>query len=254
MFVLYTVYMEITPVEFNYLRNYKKSNGAELLKLTVKQLWLKGVVEIEPRWVYVNRKDRRKRQRYFFVKGSHFSDYNSSLRHESFLLDLFQNREEFSFSYVRYHVRNTFKKRGLVDFKNKCVIQDLKHKRLIRFFIFPNKRAKDIMHPLVTAIDRFDAEIKRGFHLERLAEELVTLGCHVINLQKESIQKIIDNKETLKNIERLTIVETLPNYINSFEAFLGLDFSFDHWLDSELEGFGGFGDGDFGGAGGSGDW
>ena len=245
--------MLITPAEYNYLSSFKNANGTELLKLVLKNLWWKEVIEVEPRWVVLHPKEPRKRKRYFFKKGKRFEDYSTRLKQENFLLDLFKQCEEFQFSKLRNYIKKKFEKKGLIAFKNDFIISDLKEKGLIWLFLFPTKKSRSIVLPIREKLELIEKHLEHDLSASVIAETIEFLDFHILNLDYEIIKKIVEKSENLKRIEHLKFLETINESFNHFESVFdaGLAFDADFAFDGGLEGFGG---GDFGGGGAFGDW
>ena len=234
-----------------------KANGVDLLKTTLKDFCLNEVIEIESRYVVVDERLNRKRIRFFFKRGARYKAYTSELKYERFELDLLKDREEFRFFVLRHHIKEAFKKKGMVEFKNRYVLPELRKKSLISFLFFANSNSKALCEAISSNLELVEKLIRKPEGDRLLGEALKTAGNHIIHLEKESLKEIVTSSNQLQKVESFKFLEILNKSFEHFDNFFhssNIGFSVGMSGMSSFGGYGGFGGGSFGGSGASGGW
>lgn len=231
--------MMLTPAEYYYLKHYKKASGIELLKLTLRYLILKGIIKIEPRYVLVHRSDRRKRLRFFFIRGVNYNSYQSNLKHENFILKMFQWEQEFPLTRLVTLVKKDLAKSGLVEYKERYVIKDLRAKKLIIFFLFPNRSSKLLIEPISRNINKIQTRIDHIIENGSLSKDLRLLGHHILNLDEDTIIKICGNAGDIVHDSDLGYLQSMIQSFDQLEQALGKTLGLDSELNGSSNGFGG---------------
>lgn len=226
-----------------------------MFKLTLQHLCLKRVIEIEQRWILVNRRDKRKHQRFFFKQGRGYREYSTDRSGEQFILEFVEQFPEFRFYQLRQFIKDRFGKKGTDRFKSGYVLKDMRSANLTFLHYFPNQSAKKGRDDIRSKIDRIDREID---HLtvgtgSELAELLHDLDTNVLFLKKETIKKLKAVSTDVLDIKYLLFFEALGSSLDQFDTLVYAGFgAFEG--EADAFGFDGFGGGDFGGGGAFGDW
>lgn len=247
--------MTISPAEYYYLTEKSYAEGGDLLKWTLKDLFLKDVIRIEPRWIFLHKREKRKRLRYFFCKGTNFSEYHTENKHESFILNAYNDGwDEFRYYEFRQYLKGELYLLGLRSYKINYVISDLRKKDLMNFFRRPNSKARRLVKKIKKTLDFIEDNIDNPGVKSEILKSASSLGNLVLHLNKETLKKIIENSNKAEIIDNFQFLETIGRSLHSLDSFFSVDdFSFADSFSSD-SGFGGFGGGDFGGGGAGGSW
>jgi hypothetical protein len=242
----------LSPTEYLYLSRPYWSDGADMLKTTFQELCLKNVLRIEGRMVEIDKRDSKKRKRYF-LKLNDEVYYHTQSRAESRILAIFEERKEWSFTDIRRYVKKHFHDSS-DEFKYKYVLPDLKRKSFFAFSILLSKTARKEKKFLKEKLQFINKNIDTLIRNKTLETELFEIGMNIILLEKETIDKIKNLDEQVLKIGDLEFFRN-ENSFNSLQTFSAVG-SFDQISSFDLSDAGvDFGGGDFGGAGGGGgDW
>lgn len=246
---------KLNPVEYHYVASPFTCDGQELLKLTLQYLCLKDVIQIEQRWIAINKRERRKRARFFFKRGPQFEAYATESEAEKFVLELFQSYPEFRFYVLRHYIKNQFGKLGTDPFKSDYVLKDVRKKGLTLLWYFPSMEALNAKSYIKSQVKYINESVDRLVknHPKELGDLLHQIGENILLLESETIDKINTVSEDIKKIKDLTFFEVLSRSFATMDVFFASDFGgFDGGFDGG--GFDGFDGGDFGGGGVGGDW
>ena len=246
----------LKPTEYKYLISPFWSDGGEMIKSTLQELCLRGVLGLEERWIYIDSRETHKRKRLYLVKGKNFTSYQTDSTAEQFLLTSFNRYEELSFAQVRNFITFHFKQ-DTDKFKDLYVYPDLKSRGLCSGTFFPTpfgRKEKLILKLRLANINtNIDALIQSH---NALKSELDGIGLNIILLNKDVIDKLQEIDTKITDLELLKFFGDNSSFdgLTSFSALgsFGSIGSFD-FADASV-GFDGFGGGDFGGGGASGDW
>lgn len=242
----------LSPTEFLYLSRPYWSDGADMIKTTFQELCLKNVLHVETRMVEVDKRESRKRKRYFLKLNEEAYCPEQSLA-EQRLLSIFEEKKEWSFTDLRKYVEKYFSDTS-DEFKYKFVLPDLKRKNFFVFSVFLSSAARKEKNFLKQKIQLIDTNIDLLIRDKTLDEELSAIGLNIILLEKETIDKIKNLDEQVMKIGDLEFFRN-ENCFNRLDTLSTVG-SFDHISSFDLSDTGiNFGGGDFGGAGGGGgDW
>ncbi len=225
-------------------------SGIEMLKLVLKDLCLRGILNIESRSIIVDQRYLKYRNRLFFTRGSNFQSYSTCSQAEEFFLKLFEKRHECQFYIIRRHVKKELDK---IAFDN-LVYKDLRKKGLCFFKIFPSPKAireRNLITQKVEELDsKFDSLLEHK--PEEFARRVKELGSHILFLNEENLKKLQSHSELLKKIGFAELSRSFnSDLFTSIALFSSFDISGGF---GDAGGFDGFGGGDFGGGGAMGDW
>lgn len=248
---------KLNPVEYHYLSFPLFSTGQELMKLTLQYLCLIKVINIEQKWITINKREKRKRQRFFFSQGIMFETYKPNNEAEKFVLDLFHTYPEFRFYVLRHYIKKQFGKRGIYAFKTDFVCKDAKKKQQIYLgFIISSttrKEMKNIKLNLMFINKHIDDLINNN--PKKLSILLQELDGNILHLKPETINKIKTVSDDIQKIKDLGFLAILNANFSTMDTFFSSGLGgFDSIGFSGFDGFSGFSGGDFGGGGAGGDW
>jgi hypothetical protein len=242
----------LSPTEYLYLSRPYWVDGTDMIRTTFQELCLKNILCIEARMLVVDKKETRKRKRYFLKLNTNWGYGQSLSLAEDRLLSIFENKKEWSFSEIRSYVLNNFN-HPADAFKYEYVLPDLKRKGYFAFSIILSRKARQEKNYLEEKLELINGKIHWLIQNQTLQSELKEIGPNIILLEKETIEKIKDvNKGALKVGELdFYLHENSFNTLNSISAISS--FSDIHSFDFS-DGGADFGGGDFGGAGGGSNW
>lgn len=242
----------ISPAEYQYLKDPFFSLGDDMLKYTLQDLCLRKIVKVERKWILLNKRDKRKRLRFFFSQGVEFSNYKTINSAEEFILKPFQKNEVLRFYMLRNYIVKEFEEE-LQRFKKEYVYPDLKRKGLCRMRFFPTLRGRKLRNEVSKKIKNLDLSVKWiEADSPKLSEELQNLGSNILFLSDqvhEKIKIISNDIWKIKDIEFLGMgayrISNLGYGLTAGSFSIG-GFS--------GGGFSGFSGGSFGGGGAGGSW
>ncbi len=221
-----------------------------MLKLTLKDLCLRGVLKIESRSIIVDQRYLKYRNRLFFSRGNEFANYHTDSMAEKFFLTLFEKKEELQFYVIRRYVKKELDKTAF----DNLVFKDLRRRGLCYLKVFPSMKALKMKKSISAMVEElnthFDALLSKN--PKDFARRVEHLGSHILLLSEDNLKKLEGHSELLKKIG---FTELSSSFNSDMFVSMALFSSFDiSGGFGDTGGFDGFGGGDFGGGGAMGDW
>lgn len=253
---------ELTPAEYAYIASPIQVQPTDLIKLTLQDLCLKGLISIESRWVEVDKSYRKKRLRYYIIIQPSLGQYTSRLKHEEFFLKHFHFKGELSFTNLLYQMKQEFKVGGTMSFQKKYLLKDLREEKLLFLGWWPNFKAAKRKKQIQQLLQKVKWALQ-GDKFDLLEQLLPQLGNHILHLEKEELEKLSYNSSSIQSLASIPFIQLLSQQFTQFDEFFygavvgGFSFSsvsFESGSSFSGGDFGGFGGGDFGGGGAFGDW
>ena len=249
----------LNPTEYYYLTKPLVSCGAIMLKYTLQDLCLRNVLNVEQKWIRLNKRDKRKRLRFFFSQGSEFDNFETNNKYENFILKPFYNNAELRFYVIRQYIKKELEK-DVHKYKREYVFNDLKRNGLCYFRFFPTSKGKLLRNEITKSIDRIetliDVLIEKNSKI--LIKELEKLGSNILFLTEDTIEKLDNLSDDIAKIYKLRFLGKNAAGFSTMNTFFAMNTSaFGAAVFSSSGGFGGFSGfsgGSFGGGAAGGSW
>ena len=241
----------LTPLAYCYLRHPILSSGETMLQYCIQHLCITGGIQLARRRVQAHPRDARMVSRILLSRAN--GDL-AATRAERFAMELIPSGKDISIGQLRATI-----KKQLPDFevfKYEQVLPDLMDAGMLRSRFVRTDAGVEAMQR-VRGIRKFvEGKIDQLLKDDRdtLVALLNELGSNVVLLDKDTREKL---RGMLKEFPDLALTMSVGSTLGSavsFDAFTAFDtLSLGDSFDSGGD-FGGFGDGDLGGAGAGGDW
>ena len=156
---------------------------------------------------------------------------------------------------MRQHIKKEFKKKGMVLYKNKYVLPELRKQNLTSLYIFSNANAKSLCENITKELELIEQIVSGKSNDELLSESLEKVGNNIVHLEPQTLDKVLNSDMNLAKVSSLSFLEILNKSFEQFEHFFhSSSFGFSVGMSGFSGGYGGFGGGSFGGSGAIGSW
>jgi hypothetical protein len=240
----------LTPTEYHYLVRPYWSDGADMVRTTVQELCLKGVLKLEERLVTIHERDR-KRKRLFLRLNENFDPSEKFSLPEQAIINVFATKGEQSFSQFRNYVERHWSRNN--DPFKEYVYSEMANKGYLILPAFKSGKGRKELRFLKGKIRQINTIVDYMLNNGTLATELKSIGLNIVLLDREVLKKIKAFDSGLLQLGLISYLRNTNefNSLNSFMMMSNFDTinSFD-LSDSSFD----FGGGDAGGGGGGDSW